>query len=107
MADGKPQSGEKEYFAREEAEKLRKLALERSLRLEEEEREKLKELHYMHCPKCGQKMDVLTYRNVEIDRCFACGYTGLDDGELEELAGEEEEGGVMSAVLGIFKAGKK
>ena len=103
MADGKPQSSEQEYFAREEAEKLRKLALERAHRLEEEERTKLKELHYMHCPKCGQKMDVITYRNVELDRCFACGYTGLDDGELEILAGEEKEG-VMSAVLGIFKS---
>ncbi len=102
MPDGKPKHPEKEYFAREEAEKLRKLAIERARRLEEEEREKLKELHWMHCPKCGQTMDTITFRAVEIERCFACGYTGLDDGELEKLAGQEKDG-VVSAVLGIFK----
>jgi len=102
MVDGKPKSHEQEYFAREEVEKLRKLALERDKRLEQEEREHLKTLHYLHCPKCGQKMDTITFRAVEIERCFGCGYTGLDDGELEKLAGEDKDG-VMAAVLGIFK----
>jgi len=101
MPDGKPMNTEKEYFAREEAEKLRKLALDRSRKQAEEEKVKLRELHYLHCPKCGNPMDQIAFRGLEIERCFDCGYTGLDDGELEKLAGEEEDG-VVSAVLRIF-----
>ena len=57
MADmQKPSSPEDEYFAVEEAEKKRKLALQLKSETAEKERARLKELHWMRCPKCGMEM---------------------------------------------------
>lgn len=102
MSD-KPTSSEEEFFAREQAEKLRKLALENSKKMAEEDRQKLKDLHWMHCPKCGTEMGTIQFRNIELERCGYCGYTGLDDGELEKIAGADGGGSVMKSVLNIFK----
>lgn len=102
MSD-KPASTEEEFFVREQAEKLRKLALENRKKLEKDEAEKLKDLHWMHCPKCGTEMGTIKFRNIELERCGHCGYTGLDDGELEKIAGDEGGGLVMTSILNIFK----
>lgn len=100
----KPTSPEEEYFARENAEKLRKLSLERAKDLEAAEREELKKLHWMRCPKCGMEMQEIKFRGVEIDRCFSCGATVFDAGELEQIGVDEKEGGaVMRSILNIFK----
>jgi hypothetical protein len=50
------------------------------------ERDALRKLHHMHCPKCGAELDEITFRAVRVDKCFACGGVWLDDGELEELS---------------------
>ena len=44
---------EDEYFAREDIEKVHKLAVKQSQEMAAKEREALQKLHYMHCPKCG------------------------------------------------------
>jgi len=58
----------------------------------------------MHCPKCGMTLQTITYRGVEVDRCFSCNGTWLDEGELEKIAEYEEErqGAWIRSVLGIF-----
>jgi len=103
MADTtKPSSSEDEYFAKEQAEQLRKLALERKKAQAAGEREKQKKLHYMHCPKCGDELHTIHFREVDVDRCFSCGGTWLDQGELEKIVAKE--GGVVTrAILGWFK----
>ncbi|HTN52199.1 MAG TPA: hypothetical protein VML50_07335, partial [Anaeromyxobacter sp.] len=53
---GKPSTTEDEYFVREDAEKKRKLALQTKKETEEAERRRLKDLHWMRCPKCGLEM---------------------------------------------------
>jgi hypothetical protein len=98
----KPSSSEEEYFAREDAEKKRKLALEQQRQMAKKEKEELKKLHHMHCVKCGMKMQEMSFRGVVIDRCFNCGGTFLDAGEFEKLAGAEG-GAVMKSILNIFK----
>ena len=55
----KPSQHEDEYFAREDIEKKRKLALEQAQELAASEREELKTLHYMKCPKCGMDLQTL------------------------------------------------
>ncbi len=95
-------SNEDEYFAREQAEKLRKLAAEKRKQQAEEEARRLKELHWMHCPKCGQEMDTIEFRGVEVDRCFHCGYTGFDQGELEKVV-QAEGGAVTQAILNWWR----
>ena len=85
----KPSSHEEEYFAREEAERRRKAAKERQALVEAEERERLKELHYMKCPKCGMDLHEITLYEVKVDKCFSCEGVWLDHGELERMNRKE------------------
>jgi hypothetical protein len=101
MSPLKPSSQEDEYFARQDAIKKRKLAFKVRDEMAESERTKLKELHYMHCPKCGMKMDVIEINDIEIDKCFACGGMYFDDGELEKVSGRESN--FFKNVQGVFK----
>ncbi|RLB58915.1 MAG: hypothetical protein DRI34_03470 [Deltaproteobacteria bacterium] len=83
----KPTNKEEEYFAREEALKLRKLALQQQQQMSQEERKQLQQLHWMHCPKCGMEMKTILLNEVEVDKCFSCGGIYLDEGELEKVSG--------------------
>jgi uncharacterized protein len=106
MADlDKPSTQEDEYFAREDIEKKRKLALEQSRETAQQQREQLKALHHMKCPKCGMDLHTLRKGSVEIDTCFHCHGMWLDAGELEKLLADDspQRGSVMKAVLNIFK----
>ncbi len=101
----KPSTSEEEYFAREDAEKKRKLALERQKQLAAQERDERKTLHWMKCPKCGMELHTIKFRDIEIDRCFSCSGTWLDEGELEKVASQEKEGAIVGSLLRIFKKG--
>jgi Zn-finger nucleic acid-binding protein len=98
----KPSDQEEEYFARQEFERRKKLAEERARALEAEERERLRQLHWMRCPKCGSELVEVGLRGVRIDKCASCAGLWLDAGELEQLTGS---GDFLSSVLSIF--GKK
>lgn len=101
MAISKPSQSEEEYFARIEIDKMKRLANDVRQKHTDEERKKLKELHYMHCPKCGMELKELLFKGVTIDKCYHCGAVTLDDGELEKLAGEEES--LISSIVSLFK----
>jgi hypothetical protein len=89
----KPTEKEEEYFARLEYEKKRKAQMERRARQNDEEREQLRKLHYMHCPKCGQNLIEIDYKGVAVDKCSGCEGIWLDPGELEQIA-QFEKGGL-------------
>jgi hypothetical protein len=97
----KPGKAEEEYFAKEEIDKKKKLAQEIKDKLQAEERENLKLIHYMHCPKCGLDLQSVTFQGFVIEKCFSCGVTVLDQNEFEKLAGTES--GFISSVVGLFK----
>jgi uncharacterized protein len=103
----KPSNQEDEYFAREEVEKKHRLALQQAEETEQKTKEELKRLHFMKCPKCGMDLQTLKRGSVDVDTCFHCHGIWLDEGELEALtkrgAHESGGGGVMKAVLNIFK----
>ncbi|MFL5278139.1 MAG: zf-TFIIB domain-containing protein [Myxococcales bacterium] len=103
----KPSTTEEEYFARENAERLRKLAVEEKTRMAGAERERLQKLHFMRCPKCGMELKEIRFRDVQVDRCFSCNGTWLDAGELEKLGGGARPESVMASVLRVFGGGKK
>ena len=109
MADArtdKPSNTEEEYFAREEIEKKRKLALQQAADTAAKQREELKQLHYMKCPKCGLDLHTVKQGNVELDTCFNCHGVFLDAGELDVLVknhGHEGSGKWMGAVLNLFR----
>src|SRR3712207_5054452 len=96
----KPSSTEEEFFAREEAEKKRKLAHEQNAKLTQAQRDEAKKLHWMKCPKCGSSLTEVAYKDIQIDKCFGCGGVYLDNGELEHLAGKE--GGYVSGFIKFF-----
>jgi hypothetical protein len=93
---------EEEFFAREDAEKKRKLALQVRLSTEAAERERLRGLHHMRCPKCGLELQEVADRGVEADVCFACGGVFLDRGEIDVVAGPEERG-IMAGLLELLR----
>ncbi|MGH8059941.1 MAG: zf-TFIIB domain-containing protein [Candidatus Entotheonellia bacterium] len=97
----KPSEQEEEYFARLEFERRRKAAEEERQRLEAEEPKRLRDLHYMRCPKCGAELAAIAYRGIELDKCTACQGVWLDCGEIEQLGGAE--GGLLGGLLKIFR----
>jgi uncharacterized protein len=97
-------SNEEDFFAREEIEKKRKLALKQQDELAVKQREELQRLHHMKCPRCGLDLHTLTKGKLEIDTCFNCHGIWLDAGELEQLRNLNEQSGTwMGAVLNLFK----
>ena len=103
----KPTQTEEEYFARENAERLRKLAADQKKSLAQTDREKLKQQHYMRCPKCGMELKEIAVRGIQVDRCFSCNGTWLEAGELEKLGVGQPNDTVMASILRVFGAGKK
>jgi uncharacterized protein len=106
LSPDKPTHNEEDYFAREEIEAKRKLALQQAKETAEQQREALKQLHYMKCPKCGMDLQPLKEGKVELDTCFNCHGVWLDSGELEQLIkqhGHEGSSKVMGSILGLFK----
>jgi len=106
-ATKKPSNFEDEYFAREDIELKRRLAFQRAQELEAKEREELKKLHHMKCPKCGMDLQTLSRGPVEIDTCFSCGGVWLDAGELEQIIAYDrpKDHGMSRALLSILKGG--
>ncbi|HET8540252.1 MAG TPA: zf-TFIIB domain-containing protein [Anaeromyxobacter sp.] len=103
---GKPSNTEEEYFVREDAEKKRRLALQAKKDKEAAELRRLKELHWMRCPKCGLEMHEVKMRGMDVDVCFSCNGIFLDEGELEHLE-KNPAPGLVSAVLNWFKSETK
>ena len=97
----KPSQTEDDYFAREDAEKKRKLALQVKHDMASDEARRLKELHQGHCPKCGHDMHEVNLRGVPVDVCFACNGIFLEHGEIEAFQRQINEGrrGVVAAIL--------
>jgi acetyl-CoA carboxylase beta subunit len=70
----------------EDARKAReKREKERKAQETAEHRAKLKQAHWMKCPKCGHDMKAENLEGIEIDRCSYCEGFFVDAGELEQL----------------------
>jgi len=80
--------------------RLRKLEAEQQATAEAE-RHQMKEAHWMHCPKCGQRLTTESYGQVEIDLCPSCLGLWLDANELERILANES--GVLRSWLGILR----
>ena len=97
----KPNEKEDEFFAREEFERRKKLQAEKEAKLEAEEKIRLKELHYMNCPKCGMKLIEIDYKGIAVDKCSGCDGVWLDAGELEAVS--ELDQSIMNKFFSVFK----
>jgi len=83
---------ENEWFLENEQELLKaareareKREAERRKHESEAERKKLKDAHYLHCPKCGHKMSVEKLQGISVERCSFCEGIFFDAGELERV----------------------
>jgi uncharacterized protein len=92
-----PSEREESYFALKEIKRKKKQEEERRKKIKEQKnkyeaqkKRRLKELHYMCCPKCGQKLMEIGYKKLRIDKCSGCRGTWLDEGELEAIAKLDE-----------------
>jgi Zn-finger nucleic acid-binding protein len=99
MPPQKPSQAEEEYFAREDAEKKRKLALTVTKSMAQAERDALQALHQNHCPGCGQKLHDIALNGVTAARCFGCQGIFLNESALTALAAEP---GYWSRMLQFF-----
>lgn len=97
----KPTEKEEEFFARTELERLKKSEEEKQKKLLQQERQRLQELHYMRCPKCGMELIEINYKGIKIDRCSECDGVWLDAGELESISKLEKLG--LDKFFSIFK----
>jgi len=96
----KPSKAEDEYFARQELERRKQWAAERAAKMAAEEKLRLKELHFMKCPKCGMDLHTIELHGVKIDRCASCDGTFFDKGELEQVM--QRGGGFFARLVSIF-----
>lgn len=85
----KPSENEEEYFARMELERRKKWEAEQAAKRSVEEKEKLKQLHWMKCPKCGSDLHTVQLKGLDVDRCPNCNGTWFDAGEMEQLLKHE------------------
>ena len=67
------------------------------------ERQRLKDLHYMKCPKCGHDLKVEALDGIEIDRCTFCEGFFVDAGELEQLFLVRKQSERQSFLRGLLR----
>src|SRR5262245_19684238 len=101
MTISKPSHEEEEYFAREDILQRKALAEKIHAETEKEELERMKQLHWMHCAKCGFEMHPVVFKGVTIEKCPNCNGIFLSAHDLEELAGRESA--FFSSIRGLFK----
>ena len=102
VLDKEARKQEEEYFARIEFEKRKKALEEKQSRIKKEEKIRLKEEHWMHCPKCGMEMVEISFEGIKVDKCTACLGIFFDNGEVEQLV-EKNKPGFLGRMTSIFK----
>jgi DNA repair exonuclease SbcCD ATPase subunit len=98
--DEKPSKNEDEYFARQNAEKIKEMRA----KLDAERTKAERSAHLNKCPRCGADLKEQHVEHVKIDECQDCGGVWLDRGELDQLGRVNQSRGVSGGVLGsLFK----
>ena len=99
----KPNKNEDEYIWVQELQQ-RMVKLEKQQQAESAaERLRLKEAHWMHCPKCGQELSTERCGSVEIDVCPSCRGVWLDAGELGTIVEGAGQGSFFHKCLRILR----
>ena len=105
--DRKPSKTEDEYFAREDAERIRKLHAEEMTRMSAAQREALKRQHGGRCANCGAIMVPERVEGLTILHCPNCGGAYLDRRTWDLIHAHAEPDSIMGAVLNWFKSANK
>lgn len=97
----KPSEKEEEYYARLEFEQKKKIEDEKTKNMAQKEKDRLKELHFMKCPKCGMGLVEIDYKGIKVDKCSDCAGIWLDAGEMESVSSLEKTG--LDKLFSVFK----
>jgi Zn-finger nucleic acid-binding protein len=77
--DDRKKAIENEYFHRQEQKLINQM--------KQEAEETLVKSHcHNHCPKCGEALEPMTFREVPLDRCRGCGGVWMGPNDLKTLA---------------------
>jgi Zn-finger nucleic acid-binding protein len=85
--DERKKAQEDEYFVRKERELLAKLKAKQDT----ETKAAVEKDARMRCPKCGEPLKARSFQKIEIDQCTGCNGIWLDAGEMEQVAGKEND----------------
>jgi hypothetical protein len=85
--DERKKAQEDEYFVRKERELLAKLKAKQDT----ETKAATENAARMRCPKCGEPLKARSFQKIEIDQCTGCNGIWLDAGEMEQVAGKEND----------------
>ena len=99
----KPYKNEDEYIWVQELQQRMAKLKEQQQAESEAEKLRLKEAHWMHCPKCGQKLSTEKCGSVEIDVCPSCKGVWLDAGELGTIVESAGQGSFFHTCLRILR----
>jgi uncharacterized protein len=98
-----PSEREDQYFFEEELKKLLGKSRKEQEAVAAGEKKWLKELHFMHCPKCGQQLMTENYGAVEVDVCAGCKGLWLDANELDQILESKEQAGPWRKFLKVLR----
>ncbi|MCS7049055.1 MAG: zf-TFIIB domain-containing protein [Verrucomicrobiae bacterium] len=98
----KPSEKEEQFFREQELKRRLEQARKEQEAMAAAERARLKELHYMHCPKCGQKLMPQKYGEIEIDVCGSCHGLWLDAQELDQILASQTRRGPFRKFLEVL-----
>jgi uncharacterized protein len=99
----KPYKNEDEYIWVQELQQRMAKLKEQQQAESETEKLHLKEAHWMHCPKCGQKLAMEKCGTVEMDVCPSCKGVWLDTGELGTIVESAGQGSFFHTCLRILR----
>ena len=99
----KPKQHEDEYVWVQELQHRMAKQQKEQQAASEAEKLRLKETHWMHCPKCGQKLSPEKCGAVEIDVCPSCKGVWLDAGELGTIVENSGQGSFFYNCLRILR----
>jgi hypothetical protein len=90
-----------EYFAQIEKELKKQTGENNKKQTPKDEKDKIRELHFMKCPKCGIDLIEIDFKDIKIDECSSCRGMWLDAGEFDALAKIEKP--VLERLFNVFK----
>ncbi len=81
----RPSEEEEKFFKEQELRWKKEREREEMAKRIADEAERLKQLHWMHCPKCGQELQSTEHLGVTVDICNHCEGVWFDKGELDQM----------------------
>ena len=99
---GEPSEREEQYFKEQELKQRLQQSGAQQQKAAAEEKQRFKDLHWMHCPKCGQSLLTEKHGAVDVDVCPSCRGLWLDASELDTILASTQKTGPLRSFLKIL-----